>query len=318
MITVRVQQINFESNEIISIKLYPLDGKLLPIFNSGAHIDFHLPNGKTRQYSLISPLQDRSYYEIAVLKDSQSKGGSKFIHDKLKVGNICTISEPRNLFELDDTNQKVVLFAGGIGITPILSMWSSLALDQRQCDLHYCTRDSSIPFKNRITEFYNKNFFSKYFVYVGNKQNNGFAIDKVLHDYEKNTHIYICGSARFIESIEKNALDLGWDKLYIHKECFKAKEELLDLDPNLQSLLQIKSTGEMIPIYPDQNIAEVLAKAGYEIRLSCEQGICGTCITPYSEGEFYHQDMVLDEIEQQTLFTPCCAKVNSAKVVIDI
>ena len=83
MITVRVQQINFESNEIISIKLYPLDGKLLPIFNSGAHIDFHLPNGKTRQYSLISPLQDRSYYEIAVLKDSQSKGGSKFIHDKL-------------------------------------------------------------------------------------------------------------------------------------------------------------------------------------------------------------------------------------------
>lgn len=318
MIKVRVQQINFESNEIISIKLYPLDGKLLPIFNSGAHIDIHLSNGKTRQYSLISPLQDRSYYEIAVLNDKQSKGGSKFIHDKLKVGDVYQISEPRNLFELDDTNQKVILFAGGIGVTPILSMWSSLALDQRQCDLHYCTRDENTPFKNRIVDFYNKNFFSKYFVYVGNKESNGFIVENILHAYEKNTHIYICGSLGFIDNIEQCALDLGWDKLYIHKECFKAKEEVLDIDPSLQSLIEIKSTGEMIPIYPNQNIAEVLARFGYDIKLSCEQGICGTCATPYLEGEFYHQDMVLDVTEQLTMFTPCCSKVKSEKVVIDI
>ena len=130
IIDVRVQQMHYESENILSIQLAPIHSKLLPHFNSGAHIDLHLPHGKVRQYSLISPLQDRRYYEIGVLKEPKSAGGSRYIHEQLRVGDLIQISEPRNLFELDDTDQKVLLIAGGIGITPILSMWSILAIDQ--------------------------------------------------------------------------------------------------------------------------------------------------------------------------------------------
>ncbi|MCH4245830.1 PDR/VanB family oxidoreductase [Acinetobacter gerneri] len=318
MIDVRVQQIRYESDNIVSIQLYPIHSKLLPSFNSGAHIDVHLPNGKVRQYSLISPLQDRRYYEIGVLNDPKSKGGSRYIHQMLKVGDQLTISEPRNLFELDDTDQKVLLFAGGIGITPILSMWSSLAIDQRKCELHYCTRQMTVPFLDRIDTFKIMNSDSQYMTYIGNKDSNGFNIVEILHHSAINTHIYVCGSLGFIQYIEDTALAMHWHKHFIHKECFKNSETILELDSTEEHFLEIVSTGHKIPLQQTDNIAEVLNEAGYTVPMSCEQGICGTCTLHYIEGELYHQDMILNEQEHMTLFTPCCSKIKSKKIVIDL
>lgn len=318
MIDVRVQQIRYESENIISIQLYPIHSKLLPSFNSGAHIDVHLPNGKVRQYSLISPLQDRRYYEIGILHDPKSKGGSRYIHQNLKVGDLLTISEPRNLFELDDTDQKVLLIAGGIGITPILSMWSSLAIDQRKCELHYCTRQPVIPFIDRINTFKIMNSDSHYVTYIGNKDNNGFDIEQVLMNYPINTHIYVCGSLPFIQSVEHTALEMTWHKQFIHKECFKNNEPTLTLDSTEEHVLEILSTGQKITIHQNDNILEALNHAGYKIPMSCEQGICGTCTLGYVEGELYHQDMILNDRDHLTLFTPCCSKIKSKKIIIDI
>jgi vanillate monooxygenase ferredoxin subunit len=318
MIDVRVQQIRYESENIISIQLHPIHSKLLPSFNSGAHIDVHLPNGKVRQYSLISPLQDRRYYEIGVLHDPKSKGGSSYIHQKLKVGDLLTISEPRNLFELDDTDQKVLLIAGGIGITPILSMWSSLAIDQRKCELHYCTRQSVVPFIDRIDTFKIMNIDSHYVTYIGNKDNNGFDIEQVLTRNPVNTHIYVCGSLPFIQYVEQAALEMAWHKQFIHKECFKNNEQPLALDSTEEHVLEILSTGQKIAIQQGDSIAEALNQAGYVVPMSCEQGICGTCTLRYVEGELYHQDMILNEQDHQTMFTPCCSKIKSKKIVIDL
>lgn len=318
MIDVRVQQIRYESENIISIQLYPIHSKLLPSFNSGAHIDVHLPNGKVRQYSLISPLQDRRYYEIGVLNSPTSKGGSSYIHRKLKVGDILTITEPRNLFELDDTDQKVLLIAGGIGITPILSMWSSLAIDQRKCELHYCTRQSKIPFLERIDAFKIMNSDSHYVTYIGNKGNNGFEIAEVLNSNSMNTHIYVCGSYEFIQYVENTALSMNWNKHFIHKECFKNTNLMLPVSSVEEHVLEIASTGQKIPILQNENIAEVLNQAGYAVPMSCEQGICGTCTLRYIDGEFFHQDMILNDQDHLTLFTPCCSKIKSKKVIIDI
>lgn len=318
MIQVRIQQIRYESENIISIQFSPIHSKLLPSFNSGAHIDVYLPNGKVRQYSLISPLQDRRYYEIGVLNDANSKGGSRYIHQILKVGDEITISEPRNLFELDDTDQKVLLIAGGIGITPILSMWSSLAIDQRQCELHYCTRQKTIPFLDRIDTFKIMNSDSHYVTYVGNKDHNGFDIAKILQDYMVNTHIYVCGSVGFIQYVENTALAMHWHKHFIHKECFKNSAATLTLDSKEEHYLEIASTGQKIPLVQTDNIAEVLRGAGYDIPMSCEQGICGTCTLKYLEGEVYHQDMILNEQDHLSMFTPCCSKIKSQKIIIDI
>ena len=318
MIEVRVQQIRYESENIISIQLNPIYSKLLPSFNSGAHIDVHLPNGKVRQYSLISPLQDRRYYEIGVLLDPKSKGGSSYIHRELKVGDLLTISEPRNLFELDDTDQKVLLIAGGIGITPILSMWSSLAIDQRRCELHYCTRQMVVPFIDRIGTFKIMNNDSQYFTYIGNKDNNGFNIEQVLTNYPVNTHIYVCGSLPFIQYVEDCAIAMSWHKQFIHKECFKNSELPQMLDSTEEHVLEILSTGQKITIQQSDNILEALNHAGYTVPMSCEQGICGTCTLGYVEGELYHQDMILNDQDHLTLFTPCCSKIKSKKIIIDL
>ena len=318
MLRVRVQQIRYESDSIVSVQLFPIATKILPSFNSGAHIDVHLPNKKVRQYSLISPLQDRTYYEIAILKDKNSKGGSKYFHENLRVGNILTISEPRNLFELDDTDSKILLFAGGIGITPILSMWSSLSLDKRKCELHYCTRDFTVPFLSRIQEFGKSNPESDFSIYQGNKDNNGFDIEKVLKTYPQNTHIYICGSLGFIYDIEKFAETLGWKREFIHKECFKNSTIPENLDNTQTQIIEIASTGQQIKIKQGDNIAKALIGAGHNIKMSCEQGLCGTCATRYIEGEFHHQDIILNESERKIMFTPCCSIIKSKKIIIDI
>lgn len=318
IIDVRVQQMRYESENILSIQLAPIHSKLLPHFNSGAHIDFHFPHGKVRQYSLISPLQDRRYYEIGVLKEPKSLGGSRYIHEQLRVGDLIQISQPRNLFELDDTEQKVLLIAGGIGITPILSMWSSLAIDQRKCDLHYCTRQPNIPFIDRINEFHIMNRDSRYTTYVGNKQTNNFDIKKVLQQEKVNTHLYVCGSAHFIQYVEAQALAMQWTKEFIHKECFKNPMTELLFASHHEHSLEIASTGQKIPILQTDNIAEVLNKAGYVVPMSCEQGICGTCTLRYTEGELHHQDMILNDEDHLTMFTPCCSKIKSKHIVIDL
>lgn len=318
IIDVRVQQMRYESENILSIQLAPIHTKLLPHFNSGAHIDFHFPNGKVRQYSLISPLQDRRYYEIGVLKDPKSLGGSRYIHEQLRVGHLIQISQPRNLFELDDTEQKVLLIAGGIGITPILSMWSSLAIDQRKCDLHYCTRQTNIPFIDRIDTFQILNRDSRYTTYVGNKQTNNFDIKKVLQQEKVNTHLYVCGSVHFIQYVEAQALAMQWTKEFIHKECFKNPMTELLLASHHEHSLEIASTGQKIPILQTDNIAEVLNKAGYVVPMSCEQGICGTCTLRYTGGELHHQDMILNETDHLTMFTPCCSKIKSQHLIIDL
>ncbi|MFW6502248.1 PDR/VanB family oxidoreductase [Acinetobacter baumannii] len=318
IIDVRVKQMRYESENILSIQLIPIKAKLLPHFNSGAHIDLHLPNGKVRQYSLISPLQDRRYYEIGVLKEPNSTGGSRYVHEHLRVGDLIKISEPRNLFELDDTDQKVVLIAGGIGITPILSMWSSLALDQRQCDLHYCTRQSNIPFLDRINEFHIMNRDSNYKTYIGHKSDNGFDIKTILDQEKVNTHLYICGSLPFIQYVEDQALAMQWSKSFIHKECFKNTPLAMELDSDQEHTIVIASSGEKIQLLQTDNIAMVLNQAGYTVPMSCEQGICGTCTLRYSEGELYHQDMILNDQEHLEMFTPCCSKIKSKHLVIDL
>lgn len=318
LIDVRIKQMRYESDKILSIQLVPIHTKLLPHFNSGAHIDFHFPHGKVRQYSLISPLQDRRYYEIGVLKEPQSLGGSRYIHEQLRVGDLIKISEPRNLFELDDTDQKVLLIAGGIGITPILSMWSSLAIDQRKCDLHYCIRQPNIPFIDRIDEFHIMNRNSHYVTYIGNQQTNGFDIAAVLQQEKVNTHIYVCGSGHFIQYVEAQALAMQWTKEFIHKECFKNPMTELLLASDQEHSLEIASTGQKISLLQTDNIAEVLNKAGYVVPMSCEQGICGTCTLRYTGGELHHQDMILNETDHLTMFTPCCSKIKSQHLIIDL
>jgi vanillate O-demethylase ferredoxin subunit len=122
MIEVLVATRNEEAVDICSYELTPVDGQALPAFTAGAHIDVHLPDGLIRQYSLCNHPEERHRYLIGVLKDPASRGGSRSLHEQIRPGTRLLISEPRNLFSLAAQARRSLLFAGGIGITPILCM----------------------------------------------------------------------------------------------------------------------------------------------------------------------------------------------------
>lgn len=139
-IQVRVQQIRYEAVDIISLLLVDPSGAELPEYSAGAHIDTNLPNGLIRQFSLCGPFSDKHSYLVGVLKEDPGTGGSKFIHENIRAGDLLEISEPKNMFKLNSNAERHLLIGGGIGIAPILSM--SYALEQQQAEytLHYCSR----------------------------------------------------------------------------------------------------------------------------------------------------------------------------------
>jgi len=139
---VRVQRKQTEAEDICSLELVDPQGRALPSFSAGSHIDVHLPNGVVRQYSLCNPPTEHHSYLIAVLRDPASRGGSQAVHELVNEGDVIQISEPRNHFELVPA-QHAVLLGGGIGITPILCMAERLAQTQGSFELHYCTRSPS-------------------------------------------------------------------------------------------------------------------------------------------------------------------------------
>ncbi|MES5484148.1 ferredoxin reductase, partial [Bradyrhizobium sp. INPA03-11B] len=137
---VLVKRIGYEAERIHSYELIARTGSELAPFTAGSHIDLHLPNGMIRSYSLVNDQRERHRYVIAVNKDGESRGGSSFVHDTVRVGDVMTVSGPRNNFALHEEAEHSVLIAGGIGITPLLSMIRRLQALERRWELFYATR----------------------------------------------------------------------------------------------------------------------------------------------------------------------------------
>jgi len=147
LISVRVQAMRFEAQGILSVELTAPDGTALPAFAAGSHIDLHLGNGVVRSYSLLNPPTEQHRYVVGVLNDRNSRGGSRYVHEQLRVGTTLTISAPRNNFPLDESAAHSVLIAGGIGITPISCMLNHLRSQNKSAELLYCARS---PRRGRI------------------------------------------------------------------------------------------------------------------------------------------------------------------------
>lgn len=313
---VSVKHIYQPCSQVKVLELVPLAGEFLPAFQAGAHIDVHLKDGLIRQYSLCNNSLERDRYEIGVLLDEQSRGGSRSVHQDINVGDELEISEPRNLFPLSFEQESALLLAGGIGITPLISMAETLITRNIDFQLYYFTRGSEhIAFKERLSE---ERFAGKiHFVHKDNAETMAF-LSEILATPEMGKHLYTCGPNGFMNSIFEIALSKGWDKEQMHKESFQAEE--IDQSENKSFKVKIASTGEILEIPEDESITEVLEENGYFISVSCEQGICGTCVTHILEGEAEHHDQFLsdDERNVQKVFTPCCSRAKTDMLVLDI
>lgn len=317
MIDVVVTKKTREAEAIYSYELAAADGSALPPFAAGAHIDVQAAGMPLRQYSLCNHPEEQQRYQIGVLRDPASRGGSAALVDTVALGDTLQISAPRLLFPLQAGAKKSILFAGGIGITPILCMAERLAQTSADFTLHYCARSRShMAFRERILA---SSFAARAELHFDDgAEAQKLQTAQAIGAPEAGVHLYVCGPAGFMAHVIDTAHSLGWPDEQIHREYFYAAPQEHDSDQSFT--LKIASTGQLLTVAPEQTAVAVLHAAGFEIPLSCEQGVCGTCLVAVLEGEPDHRDMFLTKAEhaQNQQFTPCCSRARSATLVLDL
>lgn len=317
MIEVIVTARHALAQAICSFELRRFDGLQLPRFTAGAHIDVHLPDGLVRQYSLCGVPWESERYIIGVLRDEHSCGGSKALHEQVQVGHRLMISEPRNLFPLVDNAKSSLLFAGGIGITPILCMAEQLHLEGANFKLYYFARSADrAAFVERLEA---SPFAHNVHLYFDNEQSGEiFDVEALLAAPSSDRHLYVCGPKGFIDHIFNSAKAQGWGSACVHYEYFTAHSPCYEEENHFA--VHIKSSGQVIHVAPTETVAAALEAAGVFVPISCGQGICGACLTGVLEGEPDHRDQCLsiEERARNDKFTPCCSRAKSASLVLDL
>ena len=311
---VRVARKATEVPDICSLELVCVDGRPLPAFSAGSHVDVHLPNGIVRQYSLFNDPDERHRYMIAVLKDPGSRGGSRAVHEMLNEGQSLRISPPRNLFPLAPSARRSLLLAGGIGITPILSMARRLSAQGADFELHYCTRSRArTAFRDSILD----SAFSSRARFHHDDQGS-LDLAALLAGPSVDRHLYACGPKGFMDAVIDNAKRSGWAEENVHYESFSPATISRDGDATFD--VKLARSGRVISIPSDRSVTQALADAGIVIDTSCEQGVCGTCLTRVLEGQPDHRDMFLSPAEQDAgdCFLPCCSRSRSPTLVLDL
>lgn len=309
---VRVQAVRYAAPSVSSFEFQLQDGGLLPAFSAGAHIDVYLPNGLIRQYSLLSPPEDLSRYVVGVKRDPHSRGGSSFMFESVRVGDVMLIGSPRNHFALNESASSTVLVAGGIGITPILCMagrLNRLGMDWR---LFYAVRRreeaaflADLPFDRR-----------RVVVHV-DEENGGRPLDlaAIVASAPDTADMYCCGPAPMLDCFE--AVCAGRPAARVHLERF-APAEVAATDGGFE--VELARAGLRIRVKAGESIAGALAKAGATVPVSCEQGICGTCETRVISGIPDHRDSLLtaEERAANNVMFVCCSGSLSPKLVLDL
>lgn len=319
-IAVRVAAKTSEADGICSYELVPLDGAPLPPFEAGAHIDVHLgstPSGDlVRQYSLCNPPGETHRYQIGVLRDANSRGGSQAMHDHIHTGALLQISAPKNHFPLVEAKRSL-LFAGGIGVTPILAMAETLAARGADFALHYSVRSperaafrerlAAAPFAGRVHLHYDSGDAAQ-----------KLDLAALLATPDAGTHLYVCGPQGFIEHVLGTAKSQGWPAAQLHVEYFGAAA--VDTGGDRAFDVKLASNGKVVNVPVGVTVIKALAGQGIDIPYSCEEGVCGTCLTRVLEGVPEHRDLYLTEEEQAAndQFTPCCSRAKTAMLVLDL
>ncbi|MFZ6756261.1 PDR/VanB family oxidoreductase [Undibacterium sp. Ji50W] len=319
LLQVRVERKHIEAEGICSYELVSTDGTLLPAFTAGSHIDVHIGTGLVRQYSLCNPPHERHRYLIGVLRDPVSRGGSQAMHEHIQAGATLQISIPKNLFPLTVAKHSLLL-AGGIGVTPILAMAEALSAQGASFEMHYCTRSPErTAFRQRIAA-------SRFAAQVHFHYDSGDAAQKLdlatlLTQLDRQTHIYLCGPAGFIDHVKATVKAHDWPQDQVHLEYFGAVTVPTAAAGGEQAFeVRLASSGKVYVIPPDSTVLRVLNDAGVFIPASCEQGVCGTCLTRVLDGVPDHRDQYLDEVEQaaNNQFTPCCSRAKTATLLLDL
>lgn len=303
-----------EAENMASFELIPAEGGELPAFTAGSHVDVSIPGGLVRQYSLINSESERHRYVIGVWKDANSRGGSKALFQQVNEGDRLAVGTPRNRFAVPRDTKRALLFARGIGATPILSIADHLKAKNIPFEFHYLFAGGSPgAFKSTIegSAFAANTTF--YFEAVEPRLNAA----NLLADRPDDTHLFLCGVDWWLDPIIASAQQKGFGVNRIHVERFTGKAP----PPLLDKVFEVKiaSTGKVIKIPGDRSVSTALEEAGVKVPTSCEQGACGTCKVKVLEGEVDHRDKRLKpEDKEQGWFIACVSRAKGDLLVLDL
>ncbi|UYY83626.1 PDR/VanB family oxidoreductase (plasmid) [Arthrobacter sp. YA7-1] len=287
----------------------------LPAAQAGAHIDLHL-GGYIRQYSLCNPPGETHRYLICVQAAPEGRGGSTHIHNTLQAGDNVQISTPRNHFPLEPA-PKTLLLAGGIGVTPLLAMAETLSSQGQDFELH-CFASSA---ERMVLADYIKTRPAAEFTtfHLPHPERTArAAIPDVITGHPAGTRFYICGPDGFIDTTRKHAATTGIDPQRLHSERFTPEPNPLPGPPGQTFAVRLSSTGKLYPVPGGKTIAETLLEHGVPIELSCNQGLCGTCLTPVLAGTPDHRDDFQTPAEKasNTSIALCCSRASTPEITL--
>lgn len=308
----KVQSVAAETPFIRSL-VFGVESGAVPEWQAGAHIRVSLPSGGDRPYSLMAlPGLTEGALALGVLREELSTGGSRFMH-ALKIGDVVKATAPVNNFRLHEGASPALLFAGGIGVTPILSMAAELQARGTPYRLHYAGRAQGLlAFLPQLHAICAKGLSVHY-----ESNDSRLDIAAALKDAPAGSHVYVCGPAGMIDSVKAGALAKGIPIDCIHFELFKAEPPNF---PNKPFEVELKSTGQVIKVATDQTIIQALEAAGLDVLYDCRRGDCGICQCGVIAGVPDHRDVILsdDEKASNKIMQICVSRAKSERLVLDL
>ena len=300
---------------IVKLRLTSPDGRELPRWTPGSHIDLECgPGGLSRQYSLCGDPSDAQAYEIAVLREPESRGGSEWVHAHARTGTSLKVRGPRNHFNFDESTPRAIFVAGGIGITPISVMArraQSLGIDY---ELHYSGASRRTM---ALLEELQALHGSRLKIYARDEgQRNDLAA--LLAQPRADTQIYACGPARMISALE--VASAAWPEDALRVEHFVSNVGTLDPTKEHAFEVELKASGMVLPVRADQTLLDALRAANIDMESDCEEGLCGSCEVRVLDGEIDHRDLVLTRAEREAggKMMSCCSRAKQGRLVVDL
>lgn len=314
-----------ELNPLIRmLRLRAEDGRALPGFAAGAHIrvQVSLPGGKTdwRHYSLVNFATERNAtnvpaeYVIAVRKEAEGRGGSRFMHEQLKQGDMLTIQAPKNDFPLHTGPGGSVLVAGGIGVTPLASMAARRRAEGAPVRMHYAGRSRDLmAFLPELQALLDGDLR----VHADAEAGAPLDIDALLDGVPAGDRLYVCGPKVMLDAVLARTQARGWEHDRVHFELFT---EPVAEEGDQPFEVELAQSGQCFTVAADQSILDCLIDNGCDPMFDCKRGECGVCATPVLEGEIDHRDYVLTAREKAegNVMQICISRAKGARLVLDI
>jgi ferredoxin-NADP reductase len=298
---------------ICAFELRAIDGQM-PTFRPGAHIDVQLPNGATRQYSLVNGPGELDRYVIGVKREPDSRGGSVFLHDSVREGDVMVISAPHHNFVLRRDSRRTLLIAGGIGITPLLAMAQSLRANGLDFDLHYFAQSAAhLAFPDRIAAL-----GGAVVTHLGlSPAETATAVAGLLAYPADGEHVYACGPGPMLDTVRATAAARGWPDHAVHFEYFA---NATDIDTSSAFDVQLARSARTVHVAAGTSVLEAVRACGIAVPSSCEQGACGTCMVTVLSGTPEHQDVYLSASERAAndRMLVCVSRSLGSHLVLDL